>query len=313
MAYEADRKVITSFQDLKRQVRDRVTLYVTEKFRNLGSWRDVDIDRFVAEVVPVVISGQKQVAGLTNSYLDSLARLAGFTLPSAGALDVTALRGIDPDEVYRRSGVTVWAALSEPNRKSLQEAVKLGILRLDQAVALDMQLAHTHAARARFEGADGVVGYRRVLTGAENCALCAIASTQRYHRGNLMPIHDRCDCTVAPIYGTHDPGQVINPELLEKVTDGLSEFGIESWSQFKASDATRAIRVHTHGEHGPTLTWAKHGFTSASDIGGTPRRVPTPKGKPQPGYDWDAGTWTSQGGSTYKLTQKAIDEHNASL
>ena len=130
---------------------------------------------------------------------------------------------------------------------------------------MDLQLAQTHTAQRRMSSGHGIVGYRRVLTGSENCALCAIASTQRYHRGSLMPIHDHCDCLVAPIYGEHDPGRVINEGLMSSVRASIDEhYGQAGWE--RPSKPMRDIRVRTHGEYGPTLTWERQNFRGPSDI-----------------------------------------------
>lgn len=187
MAHEAERQVVLSHQRLVRIVRERITAYAQAQWTGLGSWRDADIDRFVARVVPAVESGQRQVANLTTSYLDSLARLAGIS-PRPPTQLATDLRGVPLSEVYRRPAVAVYTALSEG--KPLDEGVRLGGLRLEQLIAMDMQMANVRASADRVSGDSRVIGYQRVLSPGENCALCAIASTQRYHREDLMPIHD---------------------------------------------------------------------------------------------------------------------------
>jgi hypothetical protein len=265
MAYEADRRVITESQRLQRLVAARVRSYCTAEWTGLGSWRDDDISRFIGKVIPVVRAGEKQVSQLTNSYLDSLARAAGLApLPPATVELGDALRGVAMDEVYRRPAATLYTALSEG--KSLDEAVRLGELRLSDLVLTDLQLAQTHTARGRMSGS-GVAGYRRVLTGAENCALCALASTQRYHKADLMPIHPGCDCTVAPIFGDRDPGQVINPDLLDSTMKKLDELGVKSHygTDGRYRDATEVV-IREHGEYGPTLSWRNQGFTSQADL-----------------------------------------------
>lgn len=273
MPYEDDRRVILGYQSLSDRIRRRVVGYVTRRWRGMGAWRDADIRQFVADIVPAVAAGQMQLSQLTDSYLDSMARLFGIPPPDAATLKDTALRGVDPDEEYRRAAVTMRTALSEG--KPLSEAVRFGEARLASLVATDLQLARTHTARNKLADAHGIVGYRRTLTGTENCALCALASTQRYRKSDLMPIHPGCDCGVAPIAGDRDPGLVINEELYEQTMRVLEESGTQdthAWSgkqyrTWKADrDVSRIITVRQHGEYGPTLTWRHHEFTSAADI-----------------------------------------------
>lgn len=262
MSYEADRKVILGHQRLREQVRERIESFIIGRWNNLGSWRDADIEEFVRQVVPVVELGQKQVSQLTNAYLDSMARLAGVA-PTPAQLEAMAYpRGIDPDEAYRRGATTMRYRLSEGD--SFDEAYAASVRRLRDLVRADMQMASVHTCHRRLSADERIVGYRRVLAPGENCALCAIASTQRYRRGELMPIHSGCRCDVAPIYGTHDPGQVIAGEQYEALTGAIDEhFGEAGWDSNRPS---RYIRVQMHGEHGPVLTWRDQRFTGPSDI-----------------------------------------------
>lgn len=71
-----------------------------------------------------------------------------------------------------------------------------------------------------------VVGYRRVLTG-RSCMLCAAAATRIYRRGDLMPLHAHCDCAVAPVYSSSDPGRAANRALLGQ----LKKRGRDYWKQ----------------------------------------------------------------------------------
>lgn len=264
MAYEAEARVVLSHQRAVEIVRQRLKTYAVSRWNTMQSWRDADVERFIAEIVPVVQTGQKTVGQLTNAYLDAMATLAGMpqALPAAPVLDA---RGVPPEEVYRRPAVTLYTALSEG--KTLTEAVTLGSLRLADLVLTDLQLTHVHTANAKMRSASGIVGYRRTLTGLENCALCALASSQRYHKSDLLPIHPGCDCGVAPIYGDSDPGQVINQDAYDKAMTALNEKGVSSHggTEGRYRDATD-ILIREHGEFGPTLTWRGQKFTGPSDI-----------------------------------------------
>ncbi len=262
------RRAILTHQDATRQVRESVERFARARWLAMEDYRDADVDRMVADVVPVSLGGQLRIAALTDNYMASLLTASGYPTPASGipAEEVTgeALRGVPPEEVYRRSGVTVWAALSDGH--DLQMATRMGLDRLMKTVAMDLQLAKTHAARWFGSRNSNVVGYRRVLTGAENCGLCVLASTQRYHKGELLPIHNGCDCEVAAITGKVDPGQVIDQERL----DALHDLALERTGDYdptgKKDVDYRKIRVREHGEYGPVLTWADQHFTGPRDI-----------------------------------------------
>ena len=81
-----------------------------------------------------------------------------------------------------------------------------------------------------------------------------------------MPIHPGCDCGEMPIYGTQDPGQVINELRLDATHQSVA-------TRFGISDAGareidyRAIKITEHGEMGPMLTVRGQASQSAGDVG----------------------------------------------
>jgi hypothetical protein len=152
---------------------------------------------------------------------------------------------------------------------TLTTAVTAGLTRARSLGATNLQLAKTHtvAKNRRDEW------YRRTLTGSENCTLCVIASTQRYRRGNLMPIHPGCDCGVQSEESVSDPGWVINSDLLEQVHNTVAqEFGktdraaeiIDGLND--RSDFLDLIVTREHGELGPVLTWRDQHFRGDADV-----------------------------------------------
>ena len=120
--------------------------------------------------------------------------------------------------------------------------------------------------------------HRRVLTG-RSCMFCATASTQRYRVDQLMPLHNHCDCAVAPIIGDADPGQIINHDLLGSLKKAG---GSKYWKQRGLVDidqdgnflvagpggTSRVLQVaeRQHGELGPVLVDRHDDFTSPADI-----------------------------------------------
>lgn len=190
----------------------------------------------------------------------------------------------------RRSRVTVTDNRPKPNDKPLTTAIERGVRRAQTIGMTDLELAATHAAREWLADEPRVKFFRRVLTGAESCGLCVIASTQRYHKADLLPIHPNCDCVIATIYGDKDPGRVINSErvtddatptgesrsgvpvfeddqlidtdlLTQDVHDAiLREFGQVAFDA-RQLDYRKVLLVQEHGELGPVLTVARHKFT----------------------------------------------------
>lgn len=260
-------RVILSHQRLVSQIRQRVAEYADKEWRGLGSWRDADVDRFVAKVTPVVETGQKQVYQLTQNYLDSIARLSGRT-PAPTTTLAAYPRGVPIEEVYTRPFTHVWWKLSEG--KNIGEAVEEAAARLDNLVSTDMQMANVLSGFDKLSGDKRAIGYLRVLNETDaTCELCVIASTQRYSTEDLMPIHPGCQCDVAPLYSDEDAAAAdeVNADRYAAAQERIAEQGVEGTHSSDTSfrDLTQ-IKVRDHGEVGPLLTWKDQAFTGPDDV-----------------------------------------------
>lgn len=218
----------------------------------MPAYRDSDVDRFVEQVVPRVLAGQRQVAGQMAAYVAASTRRPSSGVAADLVTGAAARGGVDPYEVYRRPAVTVYTHLAKGT--PVDVAVKRGSTRLMAIVATDLQLAKRGQAQLSMTDAD-VTRFRRVLTGAEDCALCAIASENLYRTSDLMPIHPLCDCDV-------------EPDSDGSIAEGLNVDRTDAGS-IAAQLAARAavdVVVQEHGEYGPTLAWAGEKFTGPEDI-----------------------------------------------
>ncbi len=239
-----------------------------QSWSGLRSWRDADAAAFRRRTIPIILAGERQVASLTAAYLEQLykeidggSRRANLDLDSVTG---KSLRGIDPQEVYERPFKEVRYALSEG--ATLDDAVGRGGSRLETLVKTDLQLARTHTVR---EVADDMPRFEytvRELQGEYDCALCMIASTQRYHKRNLAPIHPGCDCLVKTVTADYDPGQVIDEDKLNRIHDLVEEALGKSDRGGRAVDYRKIIVANDHGEIGPVLGYRGQRFTGPDDI-----------------------------------------------
>jgi len=201
----------------------------------LRTYRDADIDRFVAAFVPTILAGERTVAQLTGAYLaqvESLARGVPVAPERLTAPTGDALRGVAAAVVYRRPAVALYTALSKG--VPFPDAVQQGLTRLVDIAMTDLQLAKTHTVA----NSQRVQRFKRVLSGLENCSLCSLASQHTYYRGDLLPIHNKCDCGVQPLF-SDEPDDETYPA---------------------------GVTVQQHGEIGPVLTVEGHRFTGADDF-----------------------------------------------
>jgi hypothetical protein len=296
VAYEQQAAIAAAYIASTVELRASLLDAIVELFRRLTSWRDADADRFVAAAVPMVAGAQQAMARITDSYIAAmLSDLLGEDVEPLGFSLDEELRGVAPEEVYRRPFTQIWTELSEGSL--LRDAVKVGERRAEGLAATDLELAKTHASREALEGHEDerIAGYRRVLTGAENCAMCVLASTQRYHIADLLPIHPACDCGVAPIVGDDDPGQTINSVIVTEGVQALrtNEHGVKVYAgdqltdlgelleplheeiekRFgrsdrggRALDYRKVLTVHQHGEIGPVLAIKGQHFAGPGQI-----------------------------------------------
>jgi hypothetical protein len=216
------------------------------------------------------------------------------------------IRGGRPaTEVYERSIVEARRMVSDG--APVDRAMNAGKVRAASTAQTDVIAANREAVGAGRR--PWVVGYRRVLTG-KSCALCATASTQRYRKAELAPIHPRCDCDVAEIYGDSDPGAIINQQLLDDLKrDGGSNYWKRNDIIVDEHGTIRRTKIEyprdpdtgkrlldsrgnpirrkvpgepvrpvaqTHGELGKVLTDRRYSFTSADDLADVELPKPAP-------------------------------------
>lgn len=236
-------RTIVRYQDQVAAVREKVLAYVRRVYGSLDSWRASDIDRFVAAILPIVGGGQRTIAALTDNYLATIQRQVlgkGSTLGIPDdVVSTETMRGVPAADVYKRTGSTIYGALSRGD--VLAVAVGAGLARAVTMVGTDLQLARTHSSRYVGMRAGEIVGFRRVLS-AGACTLCT-GSTAMFGRNELMPIHGHCTCGSVPVLkGGPDPGEI--DEGVPSSTDRGSP------------------EVHEHGEIGPVLTSSDDDFAT---------------------------------------------------
>lgn len=255
------------YTSITQGLRQRLVALVMQAFGATGNYRDADADLFLERILPAVLGAQQQMGSLTDAYLSAMVADMYGGSPSAQGISLPeSLRGVPPEEVYRRPFVSVWSALSDG--KSLADAVRQGQTRLTSITGTDLQLARTEATRQTL-GRDGRVQfYRRVLRGSFNCAMCTIASTQRYRKQNLMPIHPGCDCGTRPLAPGEDRSQVIDEPLLEAAHAAVAAGTGQSDRGGRLPDYRDVIIDRQHGELGPLMAIRRQNFTGPTSIPG---------------------------------------------
>lgn len=224
----------------------------------------------VRAMVPPSLGAQRTMVALVSNELQRQAQTPITVSPTATT--GKALRGIPVEQTYMRSFDAIRRDLDRGVAPAL--AFDRGLRRLQTQALTDLQLAKTHATRdfavqLQDRKPGTIVGFRRVLSSKPNhCALCILASTQRYHSFDLMPIHPGCGCGVALIIGDVDPGKTINPRLVEDLHDIVArDLGPDYVN--RAGTGLAAYRdilvTHDNGETGPILGVRGQHFTGPAE------------------------------------------------
>lgn len=241
---------------------------VATMFANLGEWRDDAV--FVERAVPVVQIGAGAAVTLTDAYLARRAGISALGLDPQPVID-SLRNGTDMAEVYRRPFTQLWNDLS--NGKPFTEALAGATNRARTLAETDVGLAGRDSAvewasEAQSQGAAKIYGWERVTDG-DACSFCLLASTQRYTTDQLLPMHDHCFCSVAPML--EPGGQVIKPELLEQLNaEGVKVYRGDGEVQIygRNPDGTEGdgVAIREHGELGPVLVAPDHQFRGPAEV-----------------------------------------------
>lgn len=240
-------------------VRQQLLVYAAAVW-GAANLSDEFIAQLVAVYVPAVKAAQLEVANLTSAYLAAVTNTTPVPVDDV----VTRGRGVPDRIVYARPVIQARSLVAEG--KPYMEALDAGRRRLESLATTDVQMAKVRQADASLQAA-GQTYYRRVPKGDKTCALCLIASTQRYRVGRLMPIHPGCDCDVDVLPPEMNLDEVIDEQLLLATHTKVEEFAGVSDSGGRAVDYRKLIIEHEHGELGAVLAFRDHKFTGPEDLG----------------------------------------------
>lgn len=275
-----DALVVAAYQQQTVALRSKIEAAVAAAWRSLGSWRQADIKRFTKQVTPVVLAGQKQMATLTTGYLSAqrhaqIGRSLTVRVDPSKVSGAAARNGVAPAEVYERPFHLTWRQLADLPREpgSIDQAIQSGQDRAVQSALTDLQLSKRMTIDQVQDQDQQVRWAIRVLEGAHSCALCVVASTQRYHNGDLKGIHPACDCTWKFVYSDSYPDQTIDLARLHDIHALIKDrFGVSSAAARAIPsqglpDYRDVLVTHEHGELGAVLAVKGAPFADADDYG----------------------------------------------
>jgi hypothetical protein len=268
--------VILRYQAQFASMRSNSARIAAQTWAQNGGVTDAAAEQFIQAVSPVAKAARQGTVRLVTGYNETLLRqVTGTATPidiDAEGVASSLRNNLSLEDEFLRPIIEARTAIL--NGKTLTEALTAGRNRASDLMETDVLLAQRDAMSEIADKEPRIVGYSRVITG-RSCGFCATASTQRYTIEDLMPIHDHCDCSVAPIIGTEDPGRVINRQLVRDLRSAARQTtgsGQGYWKNRHVEvdeDGTVHIKqpaVREHGELGPVLQDPGHSFTGPGGI-----------------------------------------------
>jgi hypothetical protein len=255
------------------QVSSNVRAAVRRALAGVTDWYDPrQVDAFVQAAVEAIRGGRKITAGVTEAYLRQQLDLLGVDPGRRSPTPADNPRGVPATEEWARPVKTYRYARLE-GLDELEAAERAG-RRAELMADTDLTLAMRDASRDLLAPLAKVRGWRRLvhpeLSAGGTCGLCVVASDRLYKRAELLPIHDRCRCTVGPVVdGQTDPASWLNQ-------DALAQLYEDAGGNTAAKLARTRYRINDHGELGPVLAEQGDDFRDAGDVAGDRSTPETP-------------------------------------
>lgn len=261
MDWDAVGQLVSVDGEVQETVAASTSAQVQAAYEGLDWYDHAAISAVAAAAGQTVRAASQTAVGMSAAYLTRVLR----EMITTGSPTARTLRLSGP----LRFGVAEWASpygrVADTVRfeiskgKTLDDAIQIGLQRADAMVRTDLALARRMQSRATFEGNQRVYGYRRVvhpeLSRTGTCGLCIAAADRRYNIRDLMPLHQRCKCTVLPITSGNDPGGAFDQD--EKFAEA---YGMALSNRAKDLKEVR-VRYEWNNELGPTLSDAEQRST----------------------------------------------------
>lgn len=246
---------------LRRSLLDQNSVQaVTAAYGTVDDWYNPKAT-IAAAILAASISdaAQDAASGLASQFAAIMTALAGGRPQGpVQAIITRLLRGRPPVDIYSRPVFAYRDAIATGHTKD--EARVFAIERAGILITADIMLAGRKASVTQMER-EGVLRYRRIihpeLSAGGTCGLCIAASDRIYKTEELMPMHDRCWCTVMPIIGENDPGFRLNQDDLGSLYADAAGDSDASGTSKQLLKRTR-YRIEDHGELGQVLVNADH-------------------------------------------------------
>lgn len=175
---------------------DRATAQkVTAIWNASPNYRDADVRRLVAKILPVVQAAQLRIAAAESAYHAAAATMqTGRPVQPAPVVNAVILDTVtDPQARFAQPAGALYTELSKG--ASFTDALERSVKQLTGITRIALTDARAAQAGASLRSYD-VTRYRRVLSGTacDFCRRVIGAGRQEYSTTSLRPLHDKCNC-----------------------------------------------------------------------------------------------------------------------
>lgn len=229
-------------KSLQNHLQVTVAAVIAAIWRQLGSYNEVDVPRFLDQALPVVAAGQAQSASLTAAFIARSMHVPAFGIDPSRVTGAAVRAGTPPETVYHRAFVQTWHDLGQG--KPYEEAVHVGESRVKSSASMDVSLAQRESFQVAQDDVPGIYGYQRVAS-ASACEFCQSVSGAYTKSAAAMPLHNFCSCSLVPLTSVHPKAK---------------------WLP-SGAHVSEGFAVHEHGELGPVLASPADQFTTEAEIG----------------------------------------------
>lgn len=232
-------------------------------------WYDEEqVIAHAARSATTIETAQRQARQRQRTYMKFIYRELGIEFPKDDVIQTKLLDNgllipgnveyyprldVSPLDVWMRPAETFRYQVSTGLREN--EALVKSLERIETMAHTDISLAKRAEIDAIYQASPKVHGYRRVIhpelsEDGTSCGLCVVASNRVYKSGQLLPIHDKCNCETLPITTDNDPGKELNQDDLNTIYDAAGGNA--------AADLLKTrVFFKDHGELGPIIAGAQ--------------------------------------------------------
>lgn len=252
---------IESYANSKEALTQSAVDSIFRGMADVNAFDDIEVKAFAEGAADVIRAVQGNASILTEAYIRNILTIQKILPPVLRVAELTndLREGIELYQAYMRPFDEFRYLLSKGKPEADAKASMLR--RAESLVDTDVNLATRKATQKTLESTPKVTGYRRIIhpemSRGGSCGLCVVAADRVYYKSELMPIHDRCKCTVLPVTDKSDPGESLN-------ADQIGEYYRQAGGTEGAK--LKRVRVSQHGEIGPVLRDADHKFRGPQQV-----------------------------------------------